>query len=194
MEGERSVTRRDYAKYYETRTESDGALAMLQADHHTIRCLFQHYEETNNRALQRRIAADVFTALARHTLLEDTILYAAFAVATDAAGEMLIGEAFRAHQLCTILMEDLCDLAPDDARFARGWHALRDQIEQHMAEEERELFPQAAQLLATEMEEITAAMQKIQEPILVSYHIPHPFPWGSEGFFEEWPHVRLDWP
>jgi len=25
-------------------------------------------------------------------------------------------------------------------------------------------------------------------------HIPHPFPWGSEGFCEECPHVRLDWP
>jgi hypothetical protein len=34
--------------------------------------------------------------------------------------------------------------------------------------EERELFPQAAQLLATEMAEITAAMQEIHEPILVS--------------------------
>ena len=162
------MTRRDYAKDYETRTESDGALAMLQADHHTIRCLFQHYEETHDQALQRRIAADVFTALERHTLLEDTILYAAFAITTDAAGEMLLGDAFWAHQLCTLLMEDLCELAPDDARIARGWHALRDQIEQHMAAEERELFPQAAQLLATEMEEITAAMQKIQEPILVS--------------------------
>ena len=37
-----------------------------------------------------------------------------------------------------------------------------------MAEEERELFPQAARLLATEMEEITAAMQELQALILVS--------------------------
>jgi hypothetical protein len=25
-------------------------------------------------------------------------------------------------------------------------------------------------------------------------HIPHPFPWGSEGLFEECPQARLDWP
>ena len=25
-------------------------------------------------------------------------------------------------------------------------------------------------------------------------HIPHPFPWGSEGFFEECPQARLDGP
>jgi hemerythrin-like domain-containing protein len=162
------MTRRDSVNGDGTRAGPHEALAMLQADHHTIRCLFQHYEETNDPDLQRRIAADVCTALERHTLLEDTVLYAAFAVETDEEGEMLLGEAFRAHQLCTFLMEDLCELAPDDARFARGWYALRDQIEQHMAEEERELFPQAAWLLATAMEEITAAMQEIQEPILVS--------------------------
>jgi hemerythrin-like domain-containing protein len=149
-------------------TESDGALAMLQAEHHTIRRLFQSYEATNDQDLRRRIAADVFTVLERHTALEDTVLYAAFAVASDAEGERLLGEAFRAHQMCALLMEELCELAPEDAMFAQRWHALRDQIEQHMDEEERELFPQAARLLAAEMEEITAAMQEIQQPILVS--------------------------
>ena len=52
--------------------------------------------------------------------------------------------------------------------FAWKWYALRDQIEPHMDEEEQELFPQAAWLLAAEMEEITAAIQEIQEPIVVS--------------------------
>jgi hypothetical protein len=37
-----------------------------------------------------------------------------------------------------------------------------------MDEEERDLFPQAARILAAEMEGITTAMQEIQEPILVS--------------------------
>ena len=103
----------------ETRHPPNDAIAILTADHHQVRALFQHYEATHDQALQRRIAADVFTALERHTYLEDTILYAAFAVATDAAGEMLLGEAFRAHQLCTLLREDLCELTPDDARFAK---------------------------------------------------------------------------
>ena len=65
-------------------------------------------------------------------------------------------------------MEDLGELAPDDARFARRWYALRDHLEQHMVEEERELFPQAARLLAAEMEEITAAMQTLHVPIRVA--------------------------
>jgi hypothetical protein len=118
VKGECSVTRQDCTKGDETRTESDGALAMLQADHHTIRRLFQHYEATNDQDLRRWIAADVCTVLERHTFLEDTVLYAAFAVATDEEGERLLGDAFRAHQLCTLLMEDLCERTPDDARPA----------------------------------------------------------------------------
>ena len=91
------MTRQDCTKGYETRTKSDGALAMLQAGHHTIRRFFQHYEATNDQDLRRWIAADVFTALKRHTFLEDTVLYTAFAVATDEEGERLLGDAFRAH-------------------------------------------------------------------------------------------------
>jgi hemerythrin-like domain-containing protein len=150
------------------RTESEGALAILRADHYTIRRLFQHHEATNDQELRWRIAADVFTVLERHTFLEDTVLYAAFAVATDEEGERLLWDAFRAHQLCAFLMEDLCERTPDDAMFAQRWHALRDQIEQHMDEEEREFFPLAARLLAAEMEEMTAAMQEIPEPISVA--------------------------
>jgi len=123
------MTRRDEATGNEMRAESDDALALLTAEHRQIRALFQHYEDTAEHDLKRQIAADVFTALERHTVLEDTVLYAAFAVATDAEGELLLGEAFRTHQLCTTLMEELWELAPDDARFARRWHALRDQIE-----------------------------------------------------------------
>jgi hemerythrin-like domain-containing protein len=151
-----------------TRHPPDDAIAMLTADHRQVRALFQQYADTPDLYLRQMIAEHVCTALERHTYREDTVLYAAFAVATDAAGEMLIGEAFRAHQLCTCLLEDLGELAPDDARFARRWDALWDQIEQHMAAEERELFPQAARLLAPEMEEITAAMLELQEPLLVS--------------------------
>jgi hemerythrin-like domain-containing protein len=162
------MTQPIHANDDETRYPPDDALAMLTADHRQIRALFQQYADTPDPYLKQIIAGHVCTELERHTYLEDTVLYAAFAVATDAAGEMLLGEAFRAHQLCSFLLEDLCELAPNDARFARGWHALRDQIEQHMAAEERELFPQAARLLAPEMEEITAAMQEIQEPILAS--------------------------
>jgi hemerythrin-like domain-containing protein len=151
-----------------TRHQPDDAIALLTADHRRIRRLFQHYEDTADHALRGRIAADVRTVLERHLVREDTVLYAAFAVATDEAGEMLLGEAFRAHELCTILLEALEACAPDDATFVRHWHALRAQIETHMDEEEREFFPQAARLLAADMGEITAAMQAIPAPRLVA--------------------------
>ena len=97
------MTRRDDAKEDKTRAEANDAIAVLTADHRQVRALFHRYEATHEQALKWRIAAEVCTALERHTLLEDTVLYAAFAVATDAAGEMLLGEALRAHQLCTVL-------------------------------------------------------------------------------------------
>src|SRR5689334_24211968 len=103
MEGACSMTPHIHANDDETRYPPDDALAMLTAAHRQIRALFQQYVDTPDPYLRQMIAEHVFTALERHTLLEDTVLYAAFAVATDAAGEVLIGEASRAHQLCNFL-------------------------------------------------------------------------------------------
>jgi len=162
------MARRDDANDDETRHHPDDAIEMLKADHQRVRALFQQYEATAAPDRKQQIAEDVLTVLEHHTSREETVFYSAFAVEADEAGVMRVGEAFRDHQLCTVLIEDLRDLAPDDAAFARRWHALRHSVEQHMDAEEREIFPQAAQLLAAEMAEITAAMQEIHEPSLVS--------------------------
>ena len=88
------MTRRDSANDDEIRHQSDDAIAMLTADHRQVRALFQQYADTPDPYLKQIIAEHVFTELERHAYLEDPVLYAAFAVATDAAGEMLIGDAF----------------------------------------------------------------------------------------------------
>ena len=54
-----------------TRAEADDAIAVLTADHRQVRALFHRYEATHEQALKWRIAAEVFTALERHRLLED---------------------------------------------------------------------------------------------------------------------------
>ena len=55
----------------ETMTEPDDALAMLKADHHPVRTLFQLYEDTPDLYLKQIIAEHVFAELALHALLEE---------------------------------------------------------------------------------------------------------------------------
>ena len=56
----------------------------------------------------------------------------------------------------------------DDAVFEIRFHTLRDHVEQHVEDEETTMFPQAAQVLATHLEEITVLLQERKEQILAS--------------------------
>ena len=63
-----------------------------------------------------------------------------------------------------------------------------------MVEEERELFPQAARLLAAEMEEITAAMQALHVPIRVaSPREEAKSPMPHLASYQRKPHGITDW-
>ena len=74
--------------------------------------------------------------------------------------QRLVSEALQDHQQLRDLIATLQDVDEDDAAFEAGFQVLRDQVEQHVEDEETTLFPQAAQVLATHWEEITGLLQE----------------------------------
>lgn len=160
-------------EYNDTRTQSDDlappedAMEMLKADHRKVLNLFRQYGATNDQDLKRRVAEHVLTELELHAQLEETVFYPAFAARAYDEGERLVGGAFQVHQLFKDLIAELRDIA-DDEEFEIRFHELMDHVEQHMEEEEREMFPQAQALLADDMEEIREEMQERKREMLVS--------------------------
>jgi len=64
-------------------------------------------------------------------------------------------------------METL-EATDDDAAFEARFDALREHVEQHIEDEETTMFPQAAQVLVSHLEEITALLQERKAQILAS--------------------------
>jgi len=151
----------------ETRHQPDDAIALLTAGHRQVCALFQQYAETPDPYLQQIIAEHVFAELTLHMLLEETVFYPAFAEQADEEGKRLIRDALQDHQQLRDLIATLQDVAEDEA-FETRFHALRDHVEQHVEDEEITMFPQAAQVLATHLEEITVLLQERKEQILAS--------------------------
>ena len=151
----------------ETMTEPNDALTMLQADHRQVRTLFQQYEATPDPYLKQIIAEHIFAELALHALLEETVFYPALVELADAEGTQLVNDALQDHQRARERIADLREIDDDEAFEAR-FHALRDDVDQHIEEEESAMFPQAAQALAEHLEEITALMQERKAQILAS--------------------------
>ena len=161
------MPKRDTVQGHETMAPPDDAIAMLKADHRKVRTLFRQYDATTDQDRQQRIAEAVFAELDLHAQLEDTVFYPAFEEAQGDEGERLAGGARQEHQLFKDLMAELRDIDDEDA-FPALFHALRDYVEQHVEDEEREMFPQAEVHLADKMAHITDAIQERKHQLVAS--------------------------
>jgi iron-sulfur cluster repair protein YtfE (RIC family) len=165
MEGECSVTRQDSAN--DAMPQPDDAIALLTVDHRQVQALFQQYADTPDPYLKQIIAEHVFAELTLHMLLEEMVFYPAFAEQTDEEGKRLVSDALQDHQQVKKRMEIL-QAMDDDAAFEARFQALREHVEQHVEDEETTMFPQAAQVLATHLEELTVLLQERKEQILAT--------------------------
>ncbi len=64
-------------------------------------------------------------------------------------------------------MAELRDLDDDDM-FPARFHELRNHVEQHMDEAEREIFSQAAEHLTEKMVQMTDALQELKHQCMAS--------------------------
>ena len=142
------------------------ALEMLKADHRRIHRLLQHYEATNEPQMKQRIALALFVELELHTQLEAQVFYPAFAEATNRAGHALVDTSLEDHERIEVYVEELRGLDADQEAFEAKFHALRLTVEQHIQDEERQMFPQAEVALEEQLEDLRDEMQDIKDQLL----------------------------
>ncbi len=161
------MTRRDSANDDEIRHQPDDAITLLTADHRQVRALFQQYADTHDPYLKQIIAEHVFAELTLHMLLEETVFYPAVAEQADEEGKRLVSNALQDHQQLRDFIATLQDIDEDEVFEAR-FHLLRDHVDQHVEDEETTMFPQARQVLAAHLEEITVLLQERKAQVLTS--------------------------
>jgi hemerythrin-like domain-containing protein len=142
------------------------AIEMLKADHRRVRALFQRYDETDDQAMRQGIVAELFVELELHTQLEETVFYPAFADETNQEGQELVAASLEDHEDIDVLVEELRGLDADQEAFAAKFQDLRIKVEQHVQDEETQMFPQAEQALEEQLEELRDEMQEIKEHLL----------------------------
>ncbi len=161
------MIRRDSTNGNDAMHQSDDAITLLTADHRHVCALLQQYEDTSDPYLKQIIAEHVFAELTLHMLLEETVFYPAVAEQADEEGKRLVSDALQDHQQLRDLIATLQEIDEDEA-FEPRFQALRDHVDQHVEDEETTMFPQAAQVLATHLEEITLLLQERKAQILAS--------------------------
>ena len=127
------------------------AITLLKQDHEKVRGLLTELAETTNRAektrteLLQKIAAEIKA----HTTIEEEIFYPAFKAAGEKADDSkMFFEALEEHRAAgDLVLPDLLKTDVQSDQFGGRAKVLKELIEHHADEEEKEMFPRARELM-----------------------------------------------
>lgn len=126
----------------QTETDTD-ATHILAHDHRTVEDLFSKYENASGTESKRRLAEKICNELKIHALIEEEIFYPALKGKID---DDLLKEAYVEHDGAKLLINEIAEGGPDERFYDAKVTVLKEQIEHHVKEEEKEhdnMFQQA---------------------------------------------------
>jgi hemerythrin superfamily protein len=127
------------------------AITLLKNDHKEMRALLGALEKTTARAVKKRQAllAKIEVNLKAHTSIEEEIFYPAFKEAGQKSGDdKMYFEALEEHRAAgDLVLPDLLGTDPSTENFSGRAKVLKELVEHHAGEEEKEMFPRARKLL-----------------------------------------------
>ena len=121
------------------RDEND-PIVLLETDHRRFEALLKQGEETTEGGVKIRTnLLETLTAeLNVHEAIEEKILYPALEPHPEAREIVL--EGFQEHHVADLLLNELHTLARSDEQWGAKFKVLKESIEHHIQEEERQMF------------------------------------------------------
>lgn len=137
------------------------AFDLLRADHRQIAALFDRVRQSTDFSERRELSEEVRDLVRAHSLLEEEILYPRFSA--HSLLTELMSESIEDHRLMEEILDEL-SLAYDPEDFDELLDDLMDTVEDHIAEEEVEVFPRLLPLLnETEWNQLRDRMLDFRE-------------------------------
>ena len=129
------------------------ATALLTKQHQEVRAIFKQLEKGNgqSKALLDKLA----TNLAAHRVIEQELFYPAVLK----VNEDLILESYEEHEVARFALKRLMAPGVTDRTFKAKVTTLKEIIEDHMEEEEGDLFPASEKALGDASEDLCTRMK-----------------------------------
>lgn len=129
------------------------ALEMLKEDHRKVKELLSELVQTTTRAEKKRqqLLNKIDQELHIHSHLEEEIFYPAFKEAGNSEFSKMYFEALEEHRAVNeLLMPDLRKTSPTSEKFSGRAKVLKEMVEHHADEEEKEMFKKAQKAMSKE--------------------------------------------
>lgn len=115
------------------------ATEILREDHRRVKELFRQFAAADSQALKKQLGDLAIRELEIHGRLEEELFYPAARRAVADRG--LLAQALEAHHVADLLIEELKEL-PAGLHYAAKFQLLRNNVLEHIEEEEEVLLPQ----------------------------------------------------
>lgn len=146
------------------------AVKLLEKDHDRLRGLLKELVSDDEANMQRRtdLLDAIETELNAHTTIEEEIFYPAFRKAGGEKAAVMFYEAIEEHRAVNeLILPDVRKAGVETERFTGRAKVLKELIEHHAREEEKDLFPLAEKVIdKDEMKRIAEAMRLRKQGIL----------------------------
>jgi len=146
------------------------AMTLLREDHRKVKKLLAKIESTTERGVKTR--QDLFTKVKQelvvHEAIEEEIFYPA--LKQHPKTQEIAMEAYEEHHVVDLVLPEIKGTDPKGGPFAAKAKVLKDLVEHHAEEEEKEMFPRARKLMDRErLIELGEQLAKARETARTSF-------------------------
>jgi hemerythrin superfamily protein len=139
------------------------AISMLKADHQKVRGLLSQLEKSTEKGVKKReeLLSQIAEELTIHTTIEEEIFYPSYRDAVAKKEDRkLYQEAIEEHHVVDLVMPEIEETDPSSEVFSAKAKVLKEIVEHHAEEEEKEMFPRARKVMdADELRELGERME-----------------------------------
>lgn len=143
-----------------SRGKSDNALfELLKQDHEKVKDLFEELEEDGEMEAQEDLFSQIQEELEMHMEGEEKFFYPALEESGETKEKVL--ESYEEHHVTKMVLGEFGGMAQDDERWKAKVKVLKELVEHHIEEEEKEIFKMAKKAL--DKEQIEEIAEQIRE-------------------------------
>ena len=138
-------------KSSKTAKKGPDGIALLKEDHKKVKGLFADLEKSSMRGGPRaqKLVAQIDKELTIHTTIEEEIFYPAFRDAVRSKDDKkMYYEALEEHHVVKLVLPEVKEGGQALEEFAAKCKVLKELVEHHADEEEKEMFPEARKALS----------------------------------------------
>jgi hemerythrin-like domain-containing protein len=146
-------------------SSAEDAAKLLTEDHRKVQKMFQEFKKLGDDDTEEKeeLVRTACTELTIHAMIEEEIFYPA--LRGEIKDSSLLDEANVEHTVAKQLIGELEEMTPDEELYDAKFTVLGEYVNHHIAEEEKELFPQAKRA-KVDMQAIGQQLDKRKQELL----------------------------